>query len=66
MCHQNKQHRKINKLGTESSDEGAGARADVRGLCGQCLGSVFLVLTGTVARQEAIKIGCKGQWMGGF
>lgn len=42
------------------------ARADVRGLCGQCLGSVFLVLIGTVARQEAIEIGYRGQWMGGF
>ena len=43
-----------------------GARADVRGLSGQCLGSVFLVLTGTVASQEAIEVGRRGQWMGGF
>lgn len=57
-CHQNKQHRKINKPGTESWDEGAwGPGLMSEGHAVSAWGLFFLVLTGALARQEAIKIG---------
>lgn len=69
MSHQNKQHRKINKPGTESSGRrcrGLGLQSGGRGVQSVPGGLFFLVLTGAVAGQKAIEMGQGAVGQGSF